>query len=178
MEASQDLNVRVEARREFGYARSIAPGILQAWNPPAQEPVALLKEVLAIIRPERWHETKRRAQRLRCCAFTQHRVLGRGLERGVRMRPRPGSASDVRVRYLPKRMVSWIVEEPQVAPLIHAIMDANRTGHVGDGRVFVLPVEGVVRIRTGERNAEALKAQLPFEMLWGALGTPREGARP
>ena len=162
MGASQDLNVRVEARREFGYARSIA----------------LLKEVIAIIRPERWHETKRRAQRLCCHAFTQHRVLGRGLERGVRLPSRPGSASDVSVRYLPKRMVSWIVEEPQVAPLVHAIMDVNRTGHAGDGRVFVLPVEGAVRIRTGERNAEALKTQLPFEMLWGALGAPREGARP
>jgi len=44
-------------------------------------------------------------------------------------------------------MISWIVEETHVEPLVQAIIEANQTGQLGDGKIFVLPVEGVVRIR-------------------------------
>ena len=107
----------------------------------------LLKEVVAIIRPQRWSHTKLRAQRLRVQAFTQTRVLGRGRERGLRYLPRKGAVSGMGVRYLPKRMISWMVEEAQVEPLIQAIIEANQTGQLGDGKIFVLPVEEAVRIR-------------------------------
>ena len=73
------------------------------------------------------------------------------------------------VRYLPKRMISWIVEEAQVEPLVEAIIEANQTGQLGDGKIFVLPVEEAVRIRTNERGVEALRAESSCEMV---LGTP------
>ena len=136
----------------------------------AQEFDIRMKEVIAIIRPGRWWATKARLQRLRVPAHSQQRVLGRGRERGLRYLPRRGAAPRTAVTYLPKRMVTWIVEEPQVAPLIDAIIRENRTGQFGDGVIFVLPVEEAVRVRTGERGATALRTQRSEEM----LGSPIE----
>ena len=112
----------------------------------------MLKEVVAIIRPQRWTQTKLLVQQLGIMAFTHARVLGRGRERGLRYMPRQGAAHGVGVRYLPKRMISWIVPDDQVDALVQAIKEANRTGQVGDGKIFVLPVEEAVRLRTGERH--------------------------
>ena len=117
----------------------------------------MLKEVVATIRPQQWSRTKLRLKPLALDMFTHVRVFGRGRERGLRYLPRKGAAGGVGVRYLPKRMISWIVEERQVAPLIQALMEINRTGQVGDGKIFVLPVEEAVRIRTEERGADALQ---------------------
>lgn len=126
--------------------------------PKGPSPVSF-KEVVAIIRPQRWNETKRRLEQLHLQAFTQQRVLGRGRERGLRYLPRRGAVLETAVRALPKRMISWIVEETRVEPLVQAILEVNRTGQLGDGKIFVLPVEGVIRIRTGEQGAEALRGQ-------------------
>lgn len=133
-----------------------------------------LKEVLAVIRPERYHQTKHRVQQLHVQAFTQQRVLGRGRERGLRYLPRQGAASGTGVRYLPKRMISWIVEASQVEPLIEALIEINRTGQVGDGKIFVLPIEEAVRIRTGERGVEAVQTQQPVALLWGTADAARQ----
>lgn len=129
--------------------------------------MAHLKEVIAIIRPERWPQTKAQLQRVPLPAFTQQRVLGRGRERGLRYLPRTGAAHGMGVRYLPKRMISWIVEGTQVEPLVQAIIEANQTGQLGDGKIFVLPVEDAVRIRTNEQGVEALRAEASCEMVLG-----------
>ena len=131
-----------------------------------------MKEVVAVIRPQRWNLTKLRVQRLRVQAFTQTRVLGRGRERGLRYLPRRGAAHGMGVRYLPKRMISWIVEEAHVEPLIQAIIEANQTGQLGDGKIFVLPVEEAVRIRTNEHGVEALRAESSFEVVLGTAHVP------
>lgn len=124
---------------------------------PGDSSPTSFKEIIAVIRPERWNETKRRVEQLHLHAFTQQRVLGRGRERGLRYLPRKGAALETAVRHLPKRMVSWIVEETQVESLIRAILEVNRTGQLGDGKIFVLPVTEVIRMRTGERGVEALR---------------------
>ena len=145
-----------------------------------------LKEIVAIIRPQRWSHTKLLIQRLRLPAapdaaqaglqaFTHTRVLGRGRERGLRYLPRKGAASGMGVRYLPKRMISWIVEEAQVEPLVQAIIEANQTGQLGDGKIFVLPIEQAVRIRTEDRGYDALRSERPFEV---AVGKPCQSAAP
>ena len=159
--------LRLAINQEMGVQRSMAPGVLRLWSvsPPQHE--IRLKEVVAIIRPQRWNHTKLRVQRLRIQAFTQMRVLGRGRERGLRYLPRKGAASGVGVRYLPKRMISWIVEEAQVAPLVEAIIEANQTGQLGDGKIFVLPVEDAMRIRTQEHGVEALRTETSVGMVMG-----------
>ena len=92
-------------------------------------------------------------------AFTQVKVLGRGRERGLQYLPRHGAARGMGVRYLPKRMISWIVDETLVEPLIQAVIEANQTGQLGDGKILVLPVEDAVRIRTQEHGVEALRGE-------------------
>jgi nitrogen regulatory protein PII 2 len=171
--SAEALRMRWALRQELSGPHAAAPGALKPWSvPPEEHPVAL-KEVIAIIRPQRWIATKARVQRLRLQAFTQQRVLGRGRERGLRYLPRQGATPGMGVRYLPKRLISWIVEAHHVEPLVEAIIEANRTGHLGDGRIFVLPVEAAVRIRTGDRDRDALRGQMAFEVVRGA---PHEAA--
>jgi nitrogen regulatory protein PII 2 len=163
----EEVNVQWTLRQEVAGHHGAGPGMLKMWSVPPPEPTVHLKEVVAVIRPQRWTATKLRVQRLRLQAFTQQRVLGRGRERGLRYLPRKGAAPETAVRYLPKRMISWVVEEAQVEPLVAAIIEANRTGHIGDGKIFVLPIEGAVRVRTGDRGAEALRPQSSFELVRG-----------
>jgi nitrogen regulatory protein P-II 1 len=60
------------------------------------------------------------------------------------------------VDFLPKIKIEIVVNEEQVDPAIDAIIKAARTGKIGDGKIFVMPVEQVVRIRTGETNGAAI----------------------
>lgn len=161
--------LRLAIKQEMDAQHSAAPGMLRLWSglPPHQE--ARLKEVIAMIRPQCWDETKLRVQRVRLQAFTVSRVLGRGRERGLRYLPRKGAARGVGVRYLPKRMISWIVEEAHVEPLVQAVIESNQTGQLGDGKIFVLPVEDAVRIRTNEHGVEALRTEGSFEMVSGTI---------
>ena len=161
--------LRLAIRQEMDPQRSTMPGMLRLWSSLPPDHAVCLKEVVAIIRPQRWLHTKLRVQRLRVQAFTQARVLGRGRERGLRYLPRKGAAIGIGVRYLPKRMISWVIEEAHVEPLVRAIIEANQTGQLGDGKIFVLPVEETVRIRTNERGLGALRAEPSFEMVLGVM---------
>jgi nitrogen regulatory protein PII 2 len=60
------------------------------------------------------------------------------------------------MKYLPKRMISLVVEDEFVPAVVAVITKINRTGNFGDGRIFVCPVEQSIRIRTGERGNEAI----------------------
>jgi nitrogen regulatory protein PII 2 len=113
-----------------------------------------LKEVIAIIRPERWIQTKQKVESIGITAFTHHRVVGRGRQRGLHFLARRGAHSGTGFRFLPKRMVSWIVAESQVDALVQAIMETNRTGQIGDGKIFVLPLDEVKQIQKDERTME------------------------
>jgi nitrogen regulatory protein PII 2 len=121
-------------------------------------PGEALKEVIAIIRPERWIKTKLKVEALGITAFTHHRVVGRGRQRGLQFLARRGAVTGTGFRYLPKRMVSWIVPESQVERLVQAIMEANRTGQIGDGKIFVLPIDGVMQIRASGAEVEAFQS--------------------
>lgn len=167
--------LRLAIRQEMSTQPSNLPGMLRLWSSSSPHQAIRLKEVVAIIRPQRWSHTKLRVQRLRLHAFTHTRVLGRGRERGLRYLPRRGAAHGMGVRYLPKRMISWIVEETHVEPLVQAVIEANQTDQLGDGKIFVLPIEHAVRIRTGDRGYGALRSEQPFEV---ALGTPCQSAAP
>ena len=117
---------------------------------PLDEP---LKEVVAVIRPESWIKTKLKVAELGIDTFTQHRVAGRGRQRGLHFLARRGATSGTGFRYLPKRMASWIVPVSQVQAVVDAIIEANWTGQIGDGKIFVLPLDGTLQIGTGEQGA-------------------------
>jgi len=111
-----------------------------------------MKEVIAVIRPERWIKTRSRVEKLGIYAFTQHRVVGRGRQRGLHFLARRGAKSGTGFRYLPKRMASWIVPVSQVGPLVDAIIDANWSGQIGDGKIFVLSLDGTIQISAEEHG--------------------------
>jgi nitrogen regulatory protein PII 2 len=118
-----------------------------------------VNEVIAIIRPDRWSATELSLQGLNLPPPTHHRVLGRGREQGLRYLSRQGAVPGTEVKYLPKRMVSWLVEEEQLTPLIGAIIEANRTGQMGDGKIFVLPVEVSTSISSDQHEIEELEPE-------------------
>jgi nitrogen regulatory protein P-II 1 len=112
-----------------------------------------VKLIVTVVRPERLSAVKEALFRRGVTGMTLSRVSGHGGEREVVEHYR-GSA--VLHEFHEKVRVEIAVSEPFVEPTIQAIVDAARTGEVGDGKVFVLPLERVVRIRTAEQDTAAL----------------------
>jgi nitrogen regulatory protein PII len=101
----------------------------------------VFREVVAIIRPERWTATKARLERLPV-TYTQCRVLGRRREGSLRYLPRTGTRPAA-VHYLPQRMICCEVEESLLDAVLHAFQ-TDCLGRAGDGCVFVLPIQAVL----------------------------------
>ncbi len=100
-----------------------------------------MKEVIAIVRPSKWQETRDTAEALGAQEIMNRRVLGRGHQQGLRyLRPLSGG-EEGGMRYLPKRMAGWLIEDEQTDALVAAIIEVNRTNNYGDGKIFVCPVD-------------------------------------
>jgi nitrogen regulatory protein P-II 1 len=112
-----------------------------------------VKLITCIIRPERLPEVKAALFRAGVTGMTLTRVSGHGGEREIVQRYR---AETVLLEFHEKVKIEMACSEPFVEPTIQAILSAARTGGVGDGKIFVQPLEQVIRIRTGERNNAAL----------------------
>lgn len=112
-----------------------------------------MKLVTCIVRPERLHAVKEALFQVGVTGMTLVRVSGHGGEQEVVEHYR-GSALVLEFR--DKVKIEMAVSEPFVEATIQAILAAARTGEVGDGKIFVHPLERVVRIRTGERDGDAL----------------------
>jgi nitrogen regulatory protein PII 2 len=109
-----------------------------------------MKEVIAIIRPEKWQPTREALEALGVLELAHYRVLGRGRQRGLRYlrrvtrgRDSPGTMAAVSVQFLPKRLVSWLIPDERLNELLGALIRVNQTGNIGDGKVFVCPVETI-----------------------------------
>jgi nitrogen regulatory protein P-II 1 len=112
-----------------------------------------MKLITAIIRPERLPEVKAALFRAGVTGMTLSRVSGHGGEREIVQSYR---AERVLLEFHEKVKIEMACSEPFIEPTIQAILAAARTGGVGDGKIFVQPLEQVIRIRTGERDVEAL----------------------
>ena len=112
-----------------------------------------MKLITAIIRPERLPEVKAALFRAGVTGVTLTRVSGHGGEREVVQRYR---ADTLVLEFHEKIKVEMVCSEPFVEPTIQAILSAARTGEVGDGKIFIQPIDQVIRIRTGERDNAAL----------------------
>jgi nitrogen regulatory protein PII 2 len=122
-----------------------------------------MKEIIAIIRPRKMGATKEALDGLGFPSMTAVQVLGRGKQRGIAgelnvdIRPEELDKGKYKtMSYIPKRMLSVVVPEADVAPVVEAIVKINQTGQVGDGRVFVCPVEDALRVRTDEHGESAI----------------------
>jgi len=112
-----------------------------------------MKKIEAVIREERFHLIKLALEEKGFISMTVSDVIGRGKQKGVSLKWRVG---EHRIEFLPKKKLEIIVDDKDAEIVVQTICEKGRTGAVGDGKIFILPVEDVIRIRTGERGQEAL----------------------
>jgi nitrogen regulatory protein P-II 1 len=112
-----------------------------------------MKLVTAIIKPFTLEDVKGALERIGVLGMTVSEVQGFGRQKGHTEVYRGAEYS---VDFVPKIRVEVVVDEAQLDKTLDALVDAARTGKIGDGKVWVTPVETVVRVRTGERGLDAL----------------------
>ncbi len=137
-----------------------------------------MKEITVIIRRDKLPETKKALDDLGYPSITIQSVEGRGKQKGamcaemdtempdsyctaVKLKPTPSTyALDHTLPkialFVPKRLLTIVVPDDVVTKIIKSIIKVNRTGKAGDGKIFVSPIENAVRVRTGEKNGEAI----------------------
>jgi nitrogen regulatory protein PII 2 len=137
-----------------------------------------MKEVTAIIRRDKLPDTKRVLEELGLPSLTIQSVEGRGKQKGamcaemdsempdsyctvVKLKPTPSSYALEHTLpkvalYVPKRLLTIVVPDDVVTKIVKEIMRVNKTGKPGDGKIFVTPIEGALRVRTGEVGGEAI----------------------
>ena len=102
-----------------------------------------MKEVIAIIRPEKLRETRNAVDALVTLETFSQRVLGRGRQAGLHNIQAVAQGRNVGISYLSKQMITWLVPDENINDIVAAIMRVNRTGSFGDGKVFVCLVETI-----------------------------------
>ena len=112
-----------------------------------------MKKITAIVRPEKLEPLKDALFEAKVSGMTISQVQGCGSQHGWKEYYR---GTEVLLNMVPKVKFEVVVEDDAVDALVDTIVGAARTGEVGDGKIFVAPVEEVVRIRTGERGASAV----------------------
>ncbi len=126
-----------------------------------------MKEVMAFIRVNKINPTKKALAEGGFPAFTCRPVLGRGkkridpellslvLETGELPMSPKGEYLTESFRWIPKRLITLIVEDPQVKDVVEILIKTNQTGNPGDGKIFVLPIYEAYTVRSGESTIEA-----------------------
>ena len=112
-----------------------------------------MKKVEAIIKPFKLDEVKEALSEVGVAGMTAQEVKGFGRQKGHTELYR---GAEYVVDFLPKIKLEVVVPDELVARVVDAIQKAARTGRIGDGKIFVLPVDEVVRIRTGEQGEGAV----------------------
>lgn len=119
---------------------------------PGKDPIPM-KKIEAIIRPFKLDDVKMALVNAGIVGMTVTEVRGFGRQKGQVERYR---GSEFTVEFLQKLKLDIVVEDDKVDVVVSAIQEAARTGEIGDGKIFVSPIESVVRIRTGDRDGSAI----------------------
>jgi len=112
-----------------------------------------MKKIEAIIKPFKLDEVKEAISDLGIKGMTVCEVKGFGRQKGHTELYR---GAEYVVDFLPKIKIELIVPDQDVSQVIEAITNAAQTGRIGDGKIFVIPVEEIIRIRTGETGENAI----------------------
>ncbi len=112
-----------------------------------------MKKVEAIIRPFKLEDVKLALVNAGIVGMTVSEVRGFGRQKGQVERYR---GSEFTVEFLQKLKLEIVVDDAQVDIVVGAIQEAARTGEIGDGKIFISPVDSVIRIRTGDRDSSAI----------------------
>lgn len=127
-----------------------------------------MKKIEAMIRPERADEVCRALEEMGCLGITVYSSSGHGIQGGVRQQWRGG---EYVVDQLPKTVIMTVVADEDVREATETIETMAKTDRMGDGKVFITPVERALRVRTGETDEAALRPSASPSVTGGA--TPR-----
>jgi nitrogen regulatory protein P-II 1 len=122
-------------------------------SPYGQEEERMVNKIEAIIKPFKLDEVKDALNDLGVKGMTISEVKGFGRQKGHTEIYR---GAEYVIDFLPKIKIEVVVEKEMVSKVVELIQKTARTGKIGDGKIFVLPVEEIIRIRTGERGHEAI----------------------
>ncbi|HRW80749.1 MAG TPA: P-II family nitrogen regulator [Desulfomonilia bacterium] len=112
-----------------------------------------MKRIEAIIKPFKLDEVKNELQAIGISGMTITEVKGHGRQKGHKEIYR---GAEYTVDLIPKIKLELVVPVSLVEKVVQAIMKSARTGKIGDGKIFVMPIDDVIRIRTGESGDEAI----------------------
>ena len=112
-----------------------------------------MKLVTAVIKPHKWEDVREALETFGVTGMTVSEVSGYGRQKGHTEVYRGAEYS---VDFVPKIKIEVVIDDAAVDKVLEAVVEAARTGKIGDGKVWVTPVETVVRVRTGERGSDAL----------------------
>ncbi len=113
----------------------------------------MMKQIIAIIKPFKLDEVKQALQEAGVQGLTVSEVKGFGRQKGHTELYR---GAEYVVDFLPKIKLEIVIKEEDVKKTVDVIQKAAKTGRIGDGKIFVIPIEEVVRIRTGETGPSAI----------------------
>ena len=112
-----------------------------------------MKAITAIIKPFKLEDVRTALSELGVSGMTLSEVKGFGRQKGHTELYR---GAEYVIDFVPKVKIELVVSESQVDLVVEAIIESTRSGKVGDGKIFIAPVDQVIRIRTGETNEDAL----------------------
>lgn len=112
-----------------------------------------MKKIEAIIKPFKLDDVKEALNGLGIKGMTVSEVKGYGRQKGHTEIYR---GAEYVIDFLPKLKIEIVVASDQAEEVVDTIVNAAKTGKIGDGKIFVMPIESVVRVRTGERDEEAI----------------------
>lgn len=112
-----------------------------------------MKLVVAVVKPFKLDDVKEALKTMGVHGLTVSEVQGFGRQRGHTEVYR---GAEYQVEFVPKVRLEIVVDDGQVDDVVNAVVDAAATGKIGDGKVWVVAVDEVVRVRTGERGVDAL----------------------
>ena len=112
-----------------------------------------MKKIEAIIREEKLEPVKKFLEEVGYFGMTITEVSGRGRQKGV---PLKWGAREYRLEFLPKLKIELVVMDDDVSSVVSAIVKGAKTGEVGDGKIFVIPIDDAIRVRTGDSGTSAV----------------------
>ncbi len=148
-----DLTVHAETAYDHGVLGHGAPVSVLRRLPRSEGHPPGMKLITAIVKPYRLDEVKNALQELGVHGLTVSEASGYGRQRGHTEVYR---GAEYQVDLVPKVRIEVVVEDADAEAVIDAVVKAAQTGKIGDGKVWALPVDTVVRVRTGERGPDAL----------------------
>ena len=112
-----------------------------------------MKSIVAIVRQEKYIDVKNALLAVGCEGMTVSEIKGRGSQKGIKESYRGSSYC---IDLIPKTRIEIVVKDEGVDTIIDAIKEGAHTGNIGDGKIFVYPIDNVIRIRTGEEGDKAV----------------------